>query len=174
MALKRVDGTSCLGYLVHWYQATVCSNRHHFISFGCTTITSDYSWWLNIDHLIRPYSLSPATLHYYCSCVLRIKYWMLYSTSCLRIDSPSIPKRLVECTMQYFHAQHAQTIMLPCHQWQKLPRVWSPLHVFAIKYYVCVCVCVCVCVRLCVYIASFYLVNVYELTIQVVCHVYWY
>ena len=42
----------------------------------------------------------------------------------LEIDSPSISKRLVECTMRYFHAQHARTIMLPCRRRQNLPRVW--------------------------------------------------
>ena len=45
----------------------------------------------------------------------------IHSTSCLRIDSPSISKRLVECTMRYFHAQHARTSMLPCRRRQKLP-----------------------------------------------------
>ena len=83
--------------------------------------------------LSRPYTrqlLSPATRQHYRSCVLRMKYRMLHSTSCLRIDSPSIFKQLVECiyTMRYFHAQHAQTIMLPYRLRQKLPRVWSALH----------------------------------------------
>ena len=50
MALKRAGGTCCSRYLVHWYQATVCSNRHRFSSFGCATITSDYSCWLNIGY----------------------------------------------------------------------------------------------------------------------------
>ena len=43
--------------------------------------------------------LSPAARQHYCSCVLHMNYRMLHSTSCLRIDSPSISKRLVECTM---------------------------------------------------------------------------
>ena len=75
--------------------------------------------------------LSPATRQHYCSCMLCMNYWMLHSTSCLRIDSPSISKWLVECTMRYFHAQHVWAIMLPCRQWQKLPRVWSVLGIRA-------------------------------------------
>ena len=35
-------------------------------------------------------------------CVLRMKYWMLYSTSHLEIDCSSICKWLVECSTQYF------------------------------------------------------------------------
>ena len=52
-------------------------------------------------------------------------------------------KRLVECTMQYFHLQHAQTIVLPCRQRQKLPHVWSAVCyycVFSLSYmenYIC-------------------------------------
>ena len=60
---------------------------------------------LSHRHLSRPYTrqlLLPATRQHYCSCVLHMKYRMLHSTSCLRIDSPSISKRLVECTMRYF------------------------------------------------------------------------
>ena len=57
------------------------------------------------------------------------KFRMLHSTSCLRIDSPSISKRLVECsTDAIFHAQHARTICCRAHRRrQKLPRVWSAL-----------------------------------------------
>ena len=76
----------------------------------------------NWPNLSRPYTsqlLPPATRQHYCSCVLRMKYRMLHSTSCLRIDSPSISKRLVECTMWYYHVQHTWTIMLPCHGRQK-------------------------------------------------------
>ena len=54
--------------------------------------------------------------------------WYIYSTSHLEIDRRSILKQ-VECTcsIRYFHAQHPQTIMLPCCQQQKLPRVWLAL-----------------------------------------------
>ena len=66
-----------------------------------------------VDALLNPTiheaTLSPVARQHYCSCVLRMKIRMLHSTSCLRIDSPSISKRLVECTMRYFHAQHART-----------------------------------------------------------------
>ena len=54
---------------------------------------------------------------------------MVHSTSRLEIDRWSIPKQLVECSTWYFHVQHTQTIMLPCCQWQKLPRVWLALHI---------------------------------------------
>ena len=52
VAFKRAGWTSCFRYLIHWYQATVCSNRHRFNSFRCVTIASDYSCWPNIDHLL--------------------------------------------------------------------------------------------------------------------------
>ena len=81
---------------------------------------------LLVATLSQPYTrqlLSPATRQHYCSCVLHMKYWMLHSTSCLKVDSPSISKRLVECTMRCFHAQHTRTIMLPCRRRQKLPHV---------------------------------------------------
>ena len=38
----------------------------------------------------------------------------------------SVLKQLVECSIQYFHAQLARTMLL-YRQWQKLPRVWSAL-----------------------------------------------
>ena len=87
--------------------------------------------WKGWSPLSQPYTrqlLLLATRQHYCSCMVHMKYQMLHSTSCLRIDSPSISKWLVECTMWYFHAQHARTIMLPCCRQQKLPRVRSALN----------------------------------------------
>ena len=49
---SRAGGTCRSRYLVSWYQATVCSNRHRFSSFGRATITSDYSCSPNISYLL--------------------------------------------------------------------------------------------------------------------------
>ena len=90
-----------------------------------TSMNSETTSASKADHTRTRQLLSPATRQHYFSCVLRMKYRMLHSTSCLRIDSPSISKRLVECTMRYFHAQYTRKIMLACCRQQKLPRVWS-------------------------------------------------
>ena len=55
--------------------------------------------------LSRPYMrqlLSLVTRQHDRLWVLRMKYRMPHCTSCLRIDRPSISKRLAECSMQYF------------------------------------------------------------------------
>ena len=57
------------------------------------TLYTDYS---------RPYTRQLCSWRHDRLCVLRMKYWMLYSTSHLEIDCPSICKWLVECSTQYF------------------------------------------------------------------------
>ena len=65
-----------------------------------------------------------ATRQHYHLCVLCMKYHMVHSTSRLEIDGLSILKQLIQCSIQYFQAQYPRTIMLPCRQCLKLPRVW--------------------------------------------------
>ena len=71
--------------------------------------------------------LSPVTWQHHCSCMLRmeISHGTFYKS--LGNRRLSILKQLVECSIRYFHAQHARTMMLPCRRQQKLPHVWSAL-----------------------------------------------
>ena len=72
------------------------------------------------------------------------------------------------CRMYHaiFHVQHAQTIMLPCCQRQKLPCVWSALHAWACAHLYNVLIHVLYRLILCACVNA---VN----WLSVICYLYW-